>query len=144
MILASGVKRLMAASVLGVAAFSISVPAEARMGGFGGHMGGFHGMGGMGGFHHGSFAGRGFGGFHRFGGFNRGFHHRGFGFGGPFAAGLVGGAVLGGLYGGYGGYGYPYGGFYSYAGYGDECFVARRRVFSPWGYPVIRERLVCY
>jgi hypothetical protein len=78
MVLASKLKRLLAASVLGVAAASISVPAEARMGGFG-HMGGVHHMGGMGGFHHGGFAGRRFGGF---GGFHHGFRHRGFGFGG--------------------------------------------------------------
>jgi hypothetical protein len=102
-----------------------------------GHMGGFHHMGGMGGFHHGGFAGRGFGGFQRFGGFNRGFHHRGFGFGGPFAAGLIGGAALSGLY----GYGYPYGGYYS-ASYGGDCYVIRRRVYSPWG-PAIRKQLVC-
>jgi hypothetical protein len=136
MVLASKLKRLLAASVLGVAAVSISVPAEARMGGFG-HMGGVHHMGGMGGFHHGGFAGRRFGGF---GGFHHGFRHRGFGFGGPFAAGLISGAALGGLY----GYGYPYGGYYSYADYGEECIVVRRRALSPWGYPVIRRKLVCY
>ena len=143
MFLASKTKGLLAASVLGVAAFTISVPAEARMGGFGshmggmGHMGGFHHLGGMGGFHHGGFAGRRFG---DFGGFHHGFRHRGFEFGGPFAAGLISGAALGGLY----GYGYPYGGYYSYADYGEECIVVRRRALSPWGYPVIRRKLVCY
>jgi hypothetical protein len=136
MMLASRMKGLFAASLLGVTAVSIFVPAEARMGGFGGHMGSHHAS--MGGIHHGGFAGRGFGGFHRLGGFNRGFHHRGFGFGGPFAAGLIGGAALGGLY-GYGGNGYPYGGYYSY---GEECYVIRRRVYLPWG-PPIRKKLVC-
>jgi hypothetical protein len=137
MFLPSRTKHLLAATALGVAALTMSLPAEARMGGgHMGHMGGFHHMGGMGGFHHGGFAGRGFGGFH-----HGGFHHRGFGFGGPFAAGLIGGAALGGLY-GYGGYGYPYGGYYSNAGYGGECYVIRRRVYSPWG-SAIRKQLVC-
>jgi hypothetical protein len=103
-------------------------------------MGEFHRMGGMGGFHHGGFAGRGFGGFHRFGGLSRGFHHRGFGFGGPLAVGLISGAALGGLDGS-GGYGYPYGGYYN-AGYRGGCYLIRRRVYSPWG-PAIRKQRVC-
>jgi hypothetical protein len=59
------------------------------------------------------------------------------------AVGLLSGAALGGFYGSGYGYGYPYGGYYSDAGYGEECYVIRRRVISPWGYPVIRKQLVC-
>jgi hypothetical protein len=59
MMIASRIKGLIAASLLGVAAFSISVPAEARKRGFGGHLGCHRAC--MRGFHHGGFAGRGFG-----------------------------------------------------------------------------------
>jgi hypothetical protein len=39
-----------------------------------------------------------------------------------------------------GGYGYPY---YDSGEYGAECFVVRHRIVNPWGYVVVRRRLVC-
>jgi hypothetical protein len=153
-------KAAVAAVVLGLGAVVASAPVEARMGfgGFHGGMGGFHG--GMGSFHGpmGGFGGRGvmhsgFGGFrqpfmhpgfHQGFGQRRFFAHRGFfhrhnRFGGPFAVGLLSGAALGAFT-----YDAPYyGGYYSDAGYGEDCYVIRRRVVNPWGYVTVRRALVC-
>jgi len=154
-------KGAVAAVALGLGAIIAAAPAEARMG-FHGGMGGFHG--GMGGFHGpmGGFRGPGmmhpgFGGFRQSGMFmhpgfrpgfgqNRFFAHRGFfhrhnRFGGPFAVGLLSGAALGAF--AYGSPYYGYGGYYSDAGYGDDCYVIRRPVVSPWGYVTVRRALVC-
>lgn len=129
---------------------------HAGMGGFHGGEGGFHG--GMGAFH----GSMGMGGFH--GGVVRGpgafhgpvaFTHRGF-IRSPFSARTFvnrpfffhrrfadrrfffrrhrfAGPLVAGFYDG--DYGYPY--------YAEECFWVRRHVVNPWGFVVVRRRLVC-
>jgi hypothetical protein len=140
---------------LGLGAMIAVTPAEARMGMGGFHGGGFHGP--MGGFRGPGMMHAGFGGFRQPGAFmhpgfrpgfgqhrffaHRAFFHRHNRFGGPFAVGLLSGAALGAF--AYGSPYYGYGGYYSDAGYGDDCYVIRRRVVNPWGYVTVRRALVC-
>src|SRR3982074_1290995 len=72
-------------------------------------------------------------GFHG-GGFHGGFHHHGFGGIGLGAVGL--GLGLGLAAAPYG-YGYPYG-YGSYAAYGGDCYLIRRRVWTPFGWRLRR------
>lgn len=70
----------------------------------------------------------------RGGGFHGGFHHHGFGRIGLGAVGL--GLGLGLAAAPYG-YGYPYG-YGSYATYGGDCYLLRRRVWTPFGWRLRR------
>lgn len=67
----------------------------------------------------------------------RGHGHRR-GWGGPAAAGVIGGLALGALAAGaYGAYGAPV-----YGGYGPRCWIERQRVYDGWGY-VVQDVRVC-
>jgi hypothetical protein len=78
----------------------------------------------------------GFGGFHG-GGFHGGGFHGGFG-GAGLAAGAIGlGLELAAAAPNAYGYGSPYG-YDSYAYYGGGCYLAPRRVWTPWGWRLRR------
>lgn len=72
-------------------------------------------------------------------------HRRG-GWGGPAAAGIIGGLALGalaaGAYGGYGGYGGPVYAAPGYGVYGGRCWIERHRVYDGWDY-VVQDVRVC-
>jgi hypothetical protein len=74
---------------------------------------------------------------------NRPFFHRRRHFGAAFAAGLIGATAVGLAS---SAYAYPYDGYGYYPasyGYGDGCYVVRRRHVNPWGYVVVRRQLIC-
>jgi hypothetical protein len=66
-------------------------------------------------------------------------------YGRALTAGLIGGLALGSV--GYHGYGYPssypYGSPYYGVGYGEDCYLVRRRFIGPRGGVVIRRTWVC-
>jgi hypothetical protein len=85
-------------------------------------------------------------------GYNRGYHpgyayrHRS-NRGGAIAAGVVGGLALGALAAGAArpAYGAPVAPVYGYgpAGYGEDCYVVRRRFVDNWGRTFVRRETVC-
>ena len=102
-----------------LASLTLLAPSEASARGFG-RGGGFHG----GGFHHGG-----------------GWRGGGYGWRGP-AIGLGVGLGLAGAYGAYGnGYGYP--ASYAYYG-GGNCYIARQRVWTIYGWRVRPVRVCSY